>query len=153
VIPDGDGLVLVRHQKSGEAYDLLPGGGVEPGETLAAALAREILEETGLVCKIDAPLFINDSIAPDGSRHVVQITFLARRVGGEIRVDPDDDRVLAAHTIAISHLEYLDLRPAMAAELVAAATARFKGPARYLGAIWTDDTGITETGATPATDR
>ena len=154
IIPDGDGIVLVRHQKGDEAYDLLPGGGVETGETLESALKREVLEETGLTCQVLAPVFINDSIAPDGSRHVVQLTFLVRPTGGELRVDPDDPRVLAPHTVSVELLGYLDLRPPMAAELQEAARKGFKAGMRYLGPLWTDDgSGITETGATPATDR
>jgi len=154
VIPDDEGLVLVRHRKDGEVYDLLPGGGVERGETLEEALRREVLEETGLTCDVGHPLFINDSIAPDGSRHVVQITFLATRTGGEIDMDPADERVLAAHFVPVDLLAYLDLRPPMAEQLLAAATAGYPATTLYLGALWTDDTsGITETGATPATDR
>jgi ADP-ribose pyrophosphatase YjhB (NUDIX family) len=146
VIPDEEGLVLVRHRKNGEIYDLLPGGGVEPGETLEAALKREVLEETGLTCDVGHPLFINDSIAPDGSRHVVQITFLATRTGGEIDMDPSDERVLAAHFVPVSLLAYLDLRPPMAQQLLAAATTGYPATTRYLGALWTDDaSGITET--------
>ena len=154
IIPDEDGIILVRHQKGDQAYDLLPGGGVEAGETLEAALKREVLEETGLTCQVLDPLFINDSIAPDGTRHVVQITFLVRPTGGELRVDPEDPRVLAPHTVSVELLGYLDLRPPMAAELQESAATGFNTGMRYLGPLWTDDgTGITETGATPATDR
>jgi len=154
VIPDEEGIVLVRHRKDGEVYDLLPGGGVELGETLEIALKREVLEETGLTCDIGAPLFINDTIAPDGSRHVVQITFLATRTGGDLCMDPTDERVMAPHTVPVALLAYLDLRPPMAEQLLAASVAGYPATAAYLGALWTDDTaGITETGATPVTDR
>ena len=35
-------LLLVRHEKQGREYWLLPGGGVGGGETLVAALKREL---------------------------------------------------------------------------------------------------------------
>ncbi|WP_281253562.1 NUDIX domain-containing protein [Diaminobutyricimonas aerilata] len=41
-------LLVVSRQKAGRHYLVLPGGGVEDGETLRAACRRELLEETGL---------------------------------------------------------------------------------------------------------
>jgi 8-oxo-dGTP pyrophosphatase MutT (NUDIX family) len=42
-----DGCVLL-HQMAGDAFWTLPGGRPQPGETAAAALQREMHEETGL---------------------------------------------------------------------------------------------------------
>jgi len=153
VLPSDGGIVVVRHLKDGRSYHLLPGGGVEAGESIETALVREVLEETGLDCQIAAPLFINDSVAPDGSRHVVQLTFLAHVTGGALRQHQDDPRVVAAEIVTLDALPGLDLRPPMAEALVAAAAAGYCAPARYLGQLWSElDTGITGTGRTPVTD-
>lgn len=48
-------VFLVRHSYVAGWY--LPGGGVEPGETLAEALDRELIEEGGIVLDEPAELF------------------------------------------------------------------------------------------------
>lgn len=133
-----DGILTVRHVKDGRAYHLLPGGGVEVGETVGDALVREVREETGIDCEVGVPLFITDSIAPDLSRHVVQITFLARAVGESPTEHPRDPRVAGVDVVPLTRLEDLDLRPAIATEILTAAKTGFTGPARYLGPIWTE---------------
>jgi 8-oxo-dGTP diphosphatase len=143
VIPYEGGLLTVRHEKDGRAYHLLPGGGVEAGETIEGSLLREVREETGLLCELVGPLFINDSIAPDGSRHMVQLTFLARATGGALTSRPEDPRVAAVEVVSLDRLGELDLRPPIAAELWQAAAAGFAGRARYLGPLWSEPEDVT----------
>ncbi len=47
VILPRDGQILLTHQAEPEPEFQLPGGGIDPGETLIPALHREVLEETG----------------------------------------------------------------------------------------------------------
>ncbi|MBN2405750.1 MAG: NUDIX domain-containing protein [Coriobacteriia bacterium] len=139
VILVGSRLLLVRQRMSGEPYYLLPGGGVDHGETLEQALRREVLEETGLECVIGEPLFINDTIAPDGHRHLVNITFHSEMTGGALLRSPLDPSIEGVELIEPAEILNLDLRPPIAVDLLAAISSGFRTPAQYLGPVWTDE--------------
>jgi ADP-ribose pyrophosphatase YjhB (NUDIX family) len=153
VIPLEGSIVLVRHVKDGVGYHLLPGGGVETGETLGDALVREVREETGLESRVVRPLLLNDSIAPDGSRHVVQVTFLAEMTGGELGGPSQDARVAGIELVDAEVLPTLDLRPPMGEELRLMARDGFAAPARYLGPLWSEDPPSEAADRGPVADR
>lgn len=50
VIHDGK-LAAIRRHRDGQEYYVFPGGHIDPGETLAEACAREVLEETSIVAR------------------------------------------------------------------------------------------------------
>ena len=52
VIVIRDGKIAMMHSRKYDYYKL-PGGGIEPGETLEETLIREVREESGLVVKIE----------------------------------------------------------------------------------------------------
>ncbi len=60
ITPDGNLLTIRRVRLGQDPYWVLPGGGVEDGENLEAALARELREEIAANADVHSLLYILD---------------------------------------------------------------------------------------------
>jgi 8-oxo-dGTP diphosphatase len=90
VIKDGGGrlLLIKRGHAPGAGLWSLPGGRVEPGETDAEALVRELREETGLA--VEAGALVGTVRRPAGSGDVFDIRdYAATATGGTLRAGDD----------------------------------------------------------------
>jgi 8-oxo-dGTP pyrophosphatase MutT (NUDIX family) len=57
LIVDGDKILLIHRLRNGREYYIMPGGGVEEGETAVEAAHREAAEETGLTIELGEMLW------------------------------------------------------------------------------------------------
>ena len=94
--------ILMVHNIDRDSWSL-PGGAVEPYETLEQAVIREAKEETGLDIKIFGLVAINECKFEKINEHAIFFTFRAEIIGGnEEIVRPDE----------ISNISWMDIKKA-----------------------------------------
>ena len=104
-----DQILLIRHREhgNGHSYWILPGGGIEPGESEEDCVRREIKEETNLDVRI-VSLILNEP-NPTRSIYLARKTYLCAPYTGEASpgIEPEPD---AASWYSIAEVKWFDLR-------------------------------------------
>ena len=107
VVIEADRVLLIKraHEPLKGQWSL-PGGGVELGETLEQAAAREVREETGLDVQVGPIVEVLDRIMRDAhgrvEHHFVLVDFVCRPSGGVLCGASDAD---AAEWVPLNALE------------------------------------------------
>jgi 8-oxo-dGTP diphosphatase len=134
-----DRILLCRHEKPGRGeYWLLPGGGVNSGESLTDALHRELSEECAIKDElpVEGPVAIVDSISPEPgySKHVVHIIFAADLSGRSLEAVTSHDAAVRGHRL----FDPLELDETVVHPPIQRFLRRWEpgDPAVYLGARW-----------------
>lgn len=109
LVVDEDGRLLLgaRQKDPHRGKWVLPGGKVEPFETIDDAARREILEEAGLEIKVDRRLDVVEIIDPPHEHRVIVYT-LASPVGGSVKASSD---LSSARFFSRQEVAELDLTP------------------------------------------
>ena len=82
-----DNKILLTKRDDFETW-ILPGGGVEDGESIAQAAIRETKEETGLDVELTKLVGIYSRLGNFLNGHIV--LFVGRQIGGEIKCQPGE---------------------------------------------------------------
>ena len=107
-------LLIQRGRDPGKGMWTVPGGRVEPGEPLAAAVRREIREETGLAVEVGPLVEVVERIG--GAFHYVILDYLATIRGGTLTAGSDVTAAQFCDAAALAQLPLTDgLLPVLAA--------------------------------------
>ena len=102
--PQGRLLLIRRAREPSRGLWSLPGGRVEPGETLTEAVEREVLEETGLEVRAGAPVGRVEIAGPGYVYDVVDLACALVRPDAEPVAGDDADAVTFADAAALERL-------------------------------------------------
>jgi len=118
VFRDNAVLLVRRGQEPARDSWSLPGGLVELGETLEAAIIRELAEETGITVNLLGIAAVLERIFPDShgriAYHYVLVDYLCEYVAGELAAASD---ITAARFVPLADLDGLDL-PQFTAQVI-----------------------------------
>jgi len=134
IIAEDEKLLLIAHKKGKHTYWLLPGGGVEYGESLDKALKRELKEELGIDIRVGDIAMVSDSIEPGGKRHIVNITFTCEYEDGEFHL-AREKRLYDYAFFSVDQIETLQIFPPINSEIKKLLEGVKNGNI-YLGSQW-----------------
>ncbi|MEU7831418.1 NUDIX hydrolase [Nonomuraea sp. NPDC049129] len=129
LIEDDRILLLDQDTDSGRSWSL-PGGKVDPGESLAEALVREMREETGLLVEPGRLLYVCDYQAADVLHMTFEVSWSSRRVAAFDRDHPEMVPIRGLEWVKLADLPSKGFSPRFA-DL---AQDGFPGAGSYMGA-------------------
>jgi 8-oxo-dGTP diphosphatase len=100
-------LITHREHDTGRSYWVIPGGGLEPGETPEQCTRREMQEETGLEVQVGRLLFEEEGVR--GSVEWRKLTYLCEILSGDPSPGYEPEPEASAH-YSITAVGWFDLR-------------------------------------------
>ena len=115
---EGALLLVCHHKPDRDPYWVLPGGRLEPGETIPECAGRELAEETGLTAGFSGVLYVSEFLRQ--GRHTIDV--VARMslegeaeasLGSDPEVEPGTEPTLReVRWVSVEELREIELLPA-----------------------------------------
>ena len=136
ILIENNKILLIEHLKKNKKYWLVPGGGVDWGESTAEALIREYKEETNLDITVEKFLFLSETIAPDKKKHVINLYFQIKIIKNSIYNMKlgDEGNLTDLKFITKEEIENIKLYPNIKTQLIHLLNEEKIAP--YLGLLW-----------------
>ena len=112
ILDEENRILLVNHVKDGKEYFVLPGGGVEFGETAEESLLRELKEELDITdVKSIKFLKARDFIPEDKIRHILNLYFYVRADVSGVNLTEDDGIIKGFGFFSLDELSSIVVYP------------------------------------------
>mgnify|MGYP000960091486 FL=1 len=136
ILIEDDRILLIEHTKNNRKYWLVPGGGVDWGESAAEALIREFKEETSLDIEVEKFLFISETIAPDKQKHVINLYFKIKKAENSSNIMKlgEEEILTDLRFIPEDEIKNIRLYPNIKEKLIKLLNKENIEP--YLGLLW-----------------
>ena len=136
ILIEDDRILLIEHTKNNRKYWLVPGGGVDWGESAAEALIREFKEETSLDIEVEKFLFISETIAPDKQKHVINLYFKIKKAENSSNIMKlgEEEMLTDLRFIPEDEIKNIKLYPNIKEKLIKLLNKGNIEP--YLGLLW-----------------
>jgi phosphatase NudJ len=128
-----DQMLLLPPPQDGDGWQV-PGGGLEPNESLSECAVREVFEETGLHIQVASIAFLREWVVPryctlpdepEGSGFALEVFLYAHPVGTETALRPEQPEGRHPQWLPVAVIPQLPLWPkelkTLAASLLAGA--------------------------------
>jgi 8-oxo-dGTP diphosphatase len=87
----------------------LPGGRLQPGESIRRTAERELLEETGILPELTGLLYIDQLVGTKAGGGRIRFVFLGKTAGGQLK-KTEDEHSMCADWFAFEDIRRLDPR-------------------------------------------
>ncbi len=110
LIFEGGKLLVTKHDvKDYGVYYLLPGGGIELGESPNDAIVREVKEECGIDVEVERLVYYKSGYTDKDN--YLDLIFLCKKTGGEIKVSDDEKSVKEVLLVSPEEIKSLKFFP------------------------------------------
>ena len=110
VLDENKNVLLIRSNYGGKEYWILPGGGLEFGESLHDCVIREIKEESNIDVTPKSLIFMDENL--EKNRHMIHFTYLCtpNSLNVVTGTDPDHEEeiIKEAKFVSLSELKSMD---------------------------------------------
>jgi mutator protein MutT len=124
VVRNGHLLLVRRASRRGRGNWQVPGGFIEPDETIEQAVLREVAEEAGVTAEVEGILALRNRYHPDVGNSLY-IVLLLRPLSGEPK--PDGREVDRADYFSLEEIRALEQVPAINLEIAQRALSSNRG--------------------------